>query len=486
MSPGHAASAAHVWVDARFASADTLPALLGAAARAGADHAEVIGEAGQHGTPATREALGALLDAAEAAGARLIVWLRGGRLHADALSVLGEVFERYPDSVLGYGDWSGPAGRIRPPAYSPLRLLEHDYLGPVVAFPPASLRELLAGASDEPGSEVDALDLVLAFDGAPAAAVTVPRTLAALASQPESQRRANDDRALRSVRRRLRETGASVEPRAEGVRRVRFAVQGRPLVSVIIPTRGGSATVAGRERVLVVEAVRGIVERTAYDNVELVVVADEQTPQPVVDALAELAGDRLRLVRFTGPFNFSEKVNAGAVAARGEHLLLLNDDIEIVHPDWLERMVALVQRPGVGAVGALLYFEDSTIQHAGHLYEHGQAGHIAIGWHGGQRDPLHTLEVVRETSGATAACLLVPAEVFAEVGGFCTLLPGNYNDADFCMKLRAGGRSVVVTPDARLYHFESKTRDATVLRSEIATLRRRWVRQAQVDVYFRS
>jgi GT2 family glycosyltransferase len=257
-------------------------------------------------------------------------------------------------------------------------------------------------------------------------------------------------------------------------------------VSIVIPTRGGSGVVAGRERVFVVEAVRGILERSTYSDVEFVVVADDATPQRVIDELEEIAGDRLRLVRWSSAFNFSAKMNQGALIAAGEYLLLLNDDVELVSADWIEQMLGLAQQPGVGMVGALLYFEDGSLQHAGHLYEGGAAGHIGFGAFPGQPAVLDFYDVDREVSGVTAACALIRAETFRTAGGFSQLFPGNYNDVDLCFKVRGLGLSIVCSSRAHLYHFESRTRDARVAPSELRAIHARWFDRMQVDPYWRD
>jgi GT2 family glycosyltransferase len=234
-----------------------------------------------------------------------------------------------------------------------------------------------------------------------------------------------------------------------------------------------------------VDAVRGILEKSTYAQMEIVVVADDDTPQAVIDSLVEVAGDRLRLVRWSGAFNFSGKMNRGAVHSRGDYLVLLNDDVELITPDWIEVLLGLAQQPGVGLVGTMLYFEDGTVQHGGHLYRDSWAGHIAFGWQPGRDDALGSLGVDREVSGVTAACAMISADTFWEVGGFSTLYAGNYNDVDLSLKVRSTGRSIIWTPHARLFHFESKSRVATVVPEELATIRRHWGTRLLNDPYWR-
>jgi len=267
-----------------------------------------------------------------------------------------------------------------------------------------------------------------------------------------------------------------------GTYRVRRRLAGEPLVSIIIPTRGSSGRIWGVERCYVVEAVRSVLDVGTYTNVEFVVVADTDTPDEVVATLERLAGDRLRLVWFDGSFNFSEKVNLGRVHASGDLLLLLNDDVEVITPDFIEAMAPLAQESDVGSVGAKLLFSDGTLQHAGHVYT-GHASHVFLRRDGNEPGPSALLAVQRECVGVTAACLMTRPEVFDEVGGFSPVLAANFNDVDFALKLRHVGYRNVWTPHARLFHFESVTRDPTVSDDEHDAIKRRWLPQLSADPY---
>lgn len=251
----------------------------------------------------------------------------------------------------------------------------------------------------------------------------------------------------------------------------------RPTVSVIIPTIGSRGEVRGVERVFAVEAVRSVLA-TAGMPIEVVVVAGRAMPDDVADDLVALGGadGSVRVVDYDAPFNFSATVNLGAAHSACDLLLLLNDDVEVVSPDWLAHMVAASAGARVGAVGAKLLFEDGTLQHAGHTYRT-SLDHVGFGLAGDAigRDGL--LSVRRLVAGVTAACLLTPRHVFDEVGGFCTLFPGNYNDVDYCMKVRFAGHHIVYEPAAVLHHFESRSRgaEAGVRSDEIELIQRRWL-----------
>jgi len=252
------------------------------------------------------------------------------------------------------------------------------------------------------------------------------------------------------------------------------------LVSVVVPSIGSSGVVFGRERTFVVEAVRSVLATAGGDaaaELEVLVVAGREMP-PATAAELRALDQRVRLVDYDAPFNFSATIDLGAAHARGSHLLLLNDDTEVVAgagagPGWLGRMLDACGR-GVGAVGARLLFEDGTLQHAGHTYRT-SLDHVGFGLPGDSAGRGGILARRREVAGVTAACMLTPSAVFDAVGGFTTLLPANYNDVDYCMKVRAGGWSVVYEPDAVLFHFESRSRVAGIRPEEVELIQRRWL-----------
>ncbi len=268
-----------------------------------------------------------------------------------------------------------------------------------------------------------------------------------------------------------------------GTYRVRRRVQGEPLVSVIIPTRGTSGRVWGAERIFAVEAVRGLVERSTYQHLEFVVVVDTATPPEAIRALERVGGDRLKLVWYDRPFNFAEKMNVGALNSAGEYLLLLNDDVELIADDSVEVLLALAQAPDVAMAGAKLLFADGTLQHAGHVYNVA-AYHTFFRWWGGELGPRALLVVERECSGVTAAAAVVKASVFDEVGGFCTAFPGNFNDVDFSLKIREKGYRIVWSPNASWYHFESQSRDPKVEVWEHEQINARWLHRLVADPYY--
>ena len=268
-----------------------------------------------------------------------------------------------------------------------------------------------------------------------------------------------------------------------GTYRFRRHLTNTPKVSVIVPTRGGSSLVWGVERNLVVETLQSMLDKETYPNLEFVVVADTVTPPPVIRGLEQLLGDRLVLVWYDRKFNFSEKCNLGAAHATGELYLFLNDDMEVITPDFLSTMVPIAQDPEIGMVGAKLYFADGTLQHAGHVYN-GDPYHAMFRWGGDELGPSGLLVVQRECIGVTAACALVRSAVFDEIGGFTPLLYANFNDVDFSMKIRGAGYRIVWTPYVEMYHFESQTREPTPTQYEHLVIRQRWEDKLDRDPYY--
>jgi O-antigen biosynthesis protein len=243
-------------------------------------------------------------------------------------------------------------------------------------------------------------------------------------------------------------------PTADVYWRVRYPLpEPPPLVSVIIPTR---------DRVdLLRRCVESIVRRTTYLHVELVIL-DNQSTDPQTLAYLEELGTRANchILRFDAPFNYAAINNFAVQHARGEVLALVNNDIEVISPDWLEEMVSQALRPEIGAVGAMLYYPQDTIQHAGvilglggiaaHAYSHRPRGYA------GQ---MNRARLVQNLSAVTGACLVMRRSLFEEMGGLdADHLPIAYNDIDLCLRLQARGYRNLWTPYAELYHHESASR----------------------------
>ncbi len=249
-----------------------------------------------------------------------------------------------------------------------------------------------------------------------------------------------------------------------------------PLVSIIVPTR---------DRLdLLARCAEGVLHGTDYGQLELIIV-DNGSVEPETLAHFDMlvADPRVRLLPAPGPFNFSALMNRAVAEARGEIILLLNNDISMIGPDWLSEMVSHAVRPSVGAVGARLLYPDGTIQHAGVvLGTGGVAGHLHVGAPGEYSGYQGHLRLTRNVSAVTAACLALRRTVWDEVGGMdAENLTIAFNDVDLCLKIRGRGYDIIWTPFAELYHHESASRGldlepaaAARFQGEIATMRARW------------
>jgi GT2 family glycosyltransferase len=223
-------------------------------------------------------------------------------------------------------------------------------------------------------------------------------------------------------------------------------------------------------------------EKGGHPNVELVVVYDIATPKGVLEELKVIADECLLLVPYDKPFNFSEKCNLGVVAAHGEVLVLLNDDVEIASEGFLVQLAAPLFESGVGVTGARLLYPDSTIQHAGLAFYRRHLSHMFYHLPNSDPGPFNALVVSRECSGLTGACLAVLKTVYEEVGGFTEALPVNYNDCDFSFKMDHLGYRRVWVANTLAFHFESQTRVAVVQDWEHAIMHKRWLAPEQ-DTY---
>ena len=279
---------------------------------------------------------------------------------------------------------------------------------------------------------------------------------------------------------------ADVEPGDyPGLVRIRRHLTGRPSVSVIIPTCGSRGRVWGVERIFVHDAVASLLADADTDgryDVEVVAVVDRGTEPVVERGLRRLAADRLQVIDYPEPFNFSDKINRGVAASRSDFVLLLNDDTELIAPGSVAEMLGLAQQDDVGMVGAKLLFADGTLQHGGHLY-HGTISHALLGWPGDHPGPHRLLAVERECAGVTAAAALLRRDVFNGVGGMNTDFAVNYNDVDLSLTLRAAGYRIVWTPHACWFHFEQQTFEHPVDAAEIDAIERRWADAIRVDPY---
>ena len=251
----------------------------------------------------------------------------------------------------------------------------------------------------------------------------------------------------------------------------RFQTPRRPVVSIVIPTRDQAG--------LLRTTIDSIVTRTEYDAYEIVVVDNNSRDEDAVSYLASLQPP-CQVHRWTAPFNYSAINNFGVRAARGEHLLFLNNDVEVIRPDWLNALVEYAQFDAVGAVGAKLLYPDGTIQHAGVVLNVGGVAQHAFRCTAKEMLGAPRLaDLPRNCSAVTGACLMVPRRVFDEVGGFDEALRVVLNDIDLCLRIRERNYEVVYTPHAVLYHHEGASRGRLHPAEDEERFTARW--QAQLN-----
>jgi glycosyltransferase involved in cell wall biosynthesis len=269
-----------------------------------------------------------------------------------------------------------------------------------------------------------------------------------------------------------------------GFHRVVRSLPTHPLVSIVIPTRGDSKIIFGELVSLPLLAIRSILQKSTYNNLEIILVADTETPDEVLNSISELGQSRVKIVPYDKKFNFSDKCNIGVLASRGDVVLLLNDDTSIISDDWIETMLGHALEPDVGLVGPMLLLEDSRIQSACHsntLSPH----NFRNGYSSNEPGEFGVLAIARECSGVTGAAMMLRRDVYIEAGGMSLTFPNCFNDVDFAFKLLDLGYRIIWTPHARLYHFESATRDSAVTPPEYDLLLSRWGRKFDNDNFCR-
>jgi len=281
------------------------------------------------------------------------------------------------------------------------------------------------------------------------------------------------------------DAGATVtQGRAPNSYRVSWSLpEPAPLVSLLIPTRDGVD--------ILKPCVDAILNRTEYANFEILILDNQSQCQQTLSYLEDINQDsRVRVLKWDYPFNYSSINNFGAKHARGEVIGLINNDIEPIGEAWLAEMMRQALRSEIGCVGAMLYYPDESIQHAGVILGlGGVAGHSHKYFPRRHPGYFHRLNLVQNLSAVTAACLLVRKQVFDEVGGLNEAdLPVAFNDVDFCLRVREAGYRNLWTPYAELYHHESISRGVddnpakqARARREVEYMRQRWAKALDND-----
>src|SRR5262245_13321651 len=379
--------------------------------------------------------------------------IEAGRLAPHAIAVIRQSVAKHPEIGILYSDEDAIDKTVRrdpifKPDWSPETFRAQPYLGHLTLL----RRDLVEKAgSFRPEFDGAAIyDLALRVSEAAPAVRHLPLVLYHSGKRKGSLPRPHTDAGARAVQAHIERLGWSgnVSPgMVPGMQQVRYRVAGDPLVSIIIPSKD--------QPELLERCVESVLV-SDYPHREIVLLDNgSQTPraQENYARLAERQG--VRVVAWNHPFNYAAINNFGVRAARGAVLLFLNNDMEVITRDWLERLLEHALRPEVGAVGAKLLYADGTVQHAGVIVGMNDqtSGHYFKGFPGDAPGYLNRLVTVQNLSAVTGACLMMRRTVFEQVGGFDEQFAVNFNDIDLCLKVRTAGYQVIWTPHARLFHY---------------------------------
>jgi len=408
----------------------------------------------------------AVNEAATLSTADYLLLVDSGNLSREALRWLASAAPAdviYADE--GQFDAEGRSVRVTlRPDWSPDLLLSCMYLGH-----PTAISRLCWERAGGLRPEFDASsehDLLLRISEGRADIRHVPEVLfhkmpAAKSANDSTLRAVAHTSGRKAVRDALQRRGfrADIEDgSAPGQYRVRWMPDSTQMVSLIIPTRSPR---------LLEKCLAGVAARTRYPTYEVIVIQHLGHDDFALERVIER--HHATRIPYSGPFHFSHMNNLAADTAKGDVLVFLNDDVEPLESSWLERLVAQVQRPGVGVAGAQLLYPSGTLQHAGIVVGIGDGcGHIGRGSFEAAHWPW--LGLTREVSAVTGACLAIRTSLFRELGGFAALFPVNYNDADLCLRARDAGYRVLYESAALLRHYECQTRLGFVTFDE----RQRW------------
>ena len=393
-------------------------------------------------------------------------------LKPDALFEVVRLLNRQPDLDFIYTDEDhrGPDGRlVQPffkPDWSPDLLLSVNYV-PHFAVYRKQLVDKLGGLRSECDLSQD-YDLTLRVTERTDRIQHIPLPLYTWRTNPHSAS-AKLEAKLRAVKAAKRALSEAMQRRGLGAEilegsiittyRVRYRIQGQPLVSIIIPTR---------DRVdLLRRCIETVERKSTYANYEIVIVDNESSEEATLEYLRK---SPYRCLAYPGPFRYAAMMNFAARETAGEHILFLNNDTQIIAPEWIEAMLEHSQRPEVAAVGARLLFPDGRAQHEGVII--GLAGGCAanVDHHG----YFGLGELIHNCSAVTAACMMTRREVFEQLGGFDVNLGVAFNDVDYCLRAREQRYLIVYTPYADLYHYEGGTRGSGIPEHDERFFRKRW------------
>jgi Predicted glycosyltransferases len=263
------------------------------------------------------------------------------------------------------------------------------------------------------------------------------------------------DAAKRAISEHLERVGLKgevLDSMVPSMYRIKYTLNENPLVSIIIPTKDHTEDLA--------KCLNSVFALTTYAHYEIIIVENNSVEKETFNYYKKIEKDeRVKIITWKDTFNYSAINNFGAEQAKGEYLVLLNNDVEVITPDWLQEMLMYAQREDVGIVGAKLYYPDNTIQHAGiGIGLLTLAGHYHKEFDRNHPGYMGRLIYAQNVSAVTGACMMISKKLFDTLGGLDAKYQVAFNDVDLCMRVRQKGYLIVFTPFAELYHYESKSR----------------------------
>ena len=349
------------------------------------------------------------------------------------------------------------------PDFAPDNLRANNYICHFSAFDRKLLECMPLFRSEFDGSQDH--DMILRLTAKAECVVHVPKLLyywrshAGSVASDISAKSYAIDAAKGAVASSLRQQGFEnfeiISTRAfETIFRIKYEISGNPKVSIVIPNKDHLEDLQ--------RFITSVLDKSTYDNYEIIVVENNSTTDEIYNYYKKIQENaNIRVITYEGDFNYSRINNLGVANAQGEYILLLNNDTKVITLDWIEELLMYAQREDVGAVGAKLYYEDKTIQHAGvvlGLGAHRTAGHSHYRVSSSNLGYMGRLCYAQNVMAVTGACLMMKRALFTELGGLDEDFAVSLNDVDLCVRAWKAGYVNVFTPFAELYHFESISR----------------------------
>ena len=415
-------------------------------------------------------------------GPSYLIWLRAGdALYCNALYQLASEINANPDVGLIYFDHdvSDISNGLRPihkPQWSPDYLEAHNYIGHAACLK-------LDGVADKFTEAACVYDFILK---ATESDLIIHHIDTVLLHADAKDRTGEGDEERRAIESRLRRMGRRGVVTANPAAPSHYFIDGElseaPLVSIVIPTAGKIIDYRGSRVDLIGQCVSSICKRSLYRNFEFVVVDNGDFDRERLDVADDAP---LSFVTYAhSEVNIARKINIGVANTRGKFVIILNDDIVAIAPNWIECMLQHFDKPHVGVVGARLLYPDNKLQHIGmvmcdgHLHHHVMSGRPAS-----DKGYEYAAVTIRNYLSVTGAAMMVEKEFYDELGGYPEELPFDFNDTDFCLKARRAGRSVVYEPRAELYHYHAVSAERPPRPQDFEYFSKKWA-EVSLDPYY--